>query len=75
MMQNHNEATVREGIICSLQAALVDLIWCLGLLAPVSETVTNLGLVHGTVTSFDLQIQKIYKLQQGKAEKVPVYVT
>ena len=40
-----------------------------------SEMISKLELIYGTVASFDILMQHFYKLQQGKTEKVQVYVT
>ena len=47
----------------------------LGLQAPVSEIINKLELIYGTLASFNILMQNFYKLQQGKTEKVLVYVT
>ena len=47
----------------------------LGLNALVSKIRNKLKLVYGTIASFDVLMQNFYKLQQGRMEKVPVYVT
>ena len=54
---------------------MADLVWYLGLHAPVSGKINKLELMYGTVASFDVLMQNFYKLQWGKIEKVPVYVT
>ena len=54
---------------------MADLVWYLGPHAPVSEILNKLELIYGTVASFDILMQNFYKLQQGKTEKVLVYVT
>ena len=74
-MQSHMEATLREGIVCSLQGAMADLVCYLGMHAPVSEYINKLELKDGTAVSFDVLIQMFYKLQQGMMEKVPIDVT
>ena len=75
VMQSHTEAALREGIVCSLQGVTADLVWYLGLHAPESEMINKLELMHDPVISFNVFMQNFYKLQQGKIEKVPVYVT
>ena len=54
---------------------MADLVWYLGLEALVAEIINKLELVYGIVASFDILMQIIYKLQQGKTEKVMLYVT
>ena len=39
-----------------------------------AEIINKLELLYGTVTSFDILVQNIYKLLQGKMEKVTLYV-
>ena len=47
----------------------------LGPQALVAEIINKLELKYGTMGSFDILIQNFYKLQQGKTEKVILYVT
>ena len=75
VMQSHTEVMLREGIVWSLPSAMADLVQYLGLHAPVSEIINSFELVYGTVAFFDILMQNFYKLQQGKSEKVTVYVT
>ena len=39
-----------------------------------SVIINKLELVYSTVESFDILMQNFYKLQQGKTEKVPLYL-
>ena len=54
---------------------MADLVWYLGLHAPVSDIINKVELIYGTVTSFDILMHNYYKLQQGKTERVPLYGT
>ena len=74
VMQSHTEATLKKGIVCSIHGAVADLVWYLGLQASVSEIINKLECIYGTVASFNILMQHFYKLQQGKTEKLPVYV-
>ena len=67
--------TFREGIVWSLCRAVADLVWYLGPQAPVAEIIKELELEYGTMASFSILMQNCYKLQQGKTEKVLIYVT
>ena len=40
-----------------------------------TEIINKLELGYGTIACFDILMQNIYKLQQGKTEKVMLYVT
>ena len=63
-------------MVQSLCRAMPDLVWYLGLQALASEIINNkLELVYVTMASFDILMQNVYKLQQGKTEKVMLYVT
>ena len=66
---------MRKGIVWSLHGATADLVWYLGLQAPVSDIINKLELIYGTVAFFDILMKNFYKLQQGKTEKVPTDVT
>ena len=63
VMQSHTEATLREGIVCLLWGAMVELVQYLGPHAPVSDIINMLELIYGTIASFDTQMQNFYKLQ------------
>ena len=40
-----------------------------------AEIINKLELIYGAMVSFDILMQNFYKLQQGKTEKVMLYVT
>ena len=61
-------------IVWHLCGAAADLNGYLGLQALVAEIIDKLGIVYGTVASFDILVQMCYKLQQGKVENVILYV-
>ena len=75
VMQSQTEVTLLDQMVQSLHGATADIFWYLGLQALVSEIINKLELVYGTVVSFNIFIQNFYKLQQGKAQKVMLYVT
>ena len=75
VMQAYTEATLRNGLVWSLHRTMADLVWYLGLQAPMSEIINKLEHLHGTVISFNILMQYFYKMQQRMTEKVPVYVT
>ena len=75
VMQSHTEVMLRDGIVWSFCTAMADLVHYVGLQSPVSEIINKLKLVYCTVAPFNILMQKLYKLQQGKTEKVVVYVT
>ena len=75
VMQSQIEATLMEGMVQSLHWAVADLVWYLGPQALVSEIINKLELVYGTMASFDILMQNVYKLQQDRTEKVTMYVT
>ena len=74
-MHSNTEVTLWEGIVWSLCRATADLVWYLGLQALVAEILNKLELVYGTMASFDILMQNFYNLQQGKIEKVILYIT
>ena len=74
-MQSHMEVTLKVGIVKSFCRASADLVQYLGLQALVAEIINKLEHVYGTVASFDILLQFFCKLQQGKTEKVTLYVT
>ena len=74
VMQSYTEATLREGRVHSLWGAKVDLVRYLGSHYLISNIINMLELVYGTLGSFDILMQNFCKLQQGRMEKVPVYM-
>ena len=70
VMQNHTEVTLWEGIVWSLHRTTADLVQYLGLQALVAEIINKLEHAYGTMVSFDILMQKFYRLQQSKVEKV-----
>ena len=69
-MQSHT-----EGMVQSLHCTAADLVQYLDLQALASEIINKLELVYGTIASFSVLMQNLYKLQQGRTEKVTLYVT
>ena len=69
VMKSHTVATLREGLVWSLYGVAADLVSYLGSQAPVSEIIDKLELVCSTMASFDILMQNVYKLLQGKTKK------
>ena len=63
-----------EGMVKSLHETAADLVRYLDPQALVLEIINKLELVYGTTASFDMLMHNFYKLQQGRAEKVTLYV-
>ena len=68
------ELVVRESIMQSLKGAVADMACYMGPTAGVSEILEKLSVIFGTVTSFDVLMQNLYKILQGN-KKVPSFVT
>ena len=68
------ESVVRESIMWSLRGAAADMACYMGPTASVSKVLEKLSVIFGTVASFDILMQNVYKISQGK-EKVPSLVT
>ena len=66
---------VWESIVWSLKGAVADMAWYMGPTASVREILQKLMIIFGTVTSFDVLMQNIYKVTQGNNEKVPSFAT
>ena len=54
---------------------MAALLHYLGLQALVIEIIKKLELVYGTMASFDILMKRFDKLQQGKTEKVTLYIS
>ena len=53
----------------------MDLVWYLGLHAQVSQNMEKPELEYGTITSFNVLMQNLYKLSHTRTERVPASVT
>ena len=69
------ELVVWESIVQSLKGAAVDMAWYMGPTTSVTEILQKLLVIFGTVVSFDIFMQNIYKVTQGNHEKVPSFAT
>ena len=69
VMQSHTEVTLREGIVWSLCRATADLVWYLGLQAPVSEIINKVEPIYGTVASFNILMQNFYNCNKGRQKR------
>ena len=54
---------------------MADLVWYLGLHAPVSQMIEKLSLMYDTMASFNILMQNFYDLQQTSTERVSDFVT
>ena len=68
-MQSHTEVTLWEEMAWLLCRATANLVSYLGLQVLVSEIISKLELVYGTIGSSDILMQTFYKLQQVKQKK------
>ena len=64
---------VWESIVRSLKVAAADMAWYMGPTASVSDILQKLAVIPGTVASFDVFMQNVYKVIQGNHEKVPSF--
>ena len=75
-IKDHNpELVVRESIMRSLKGAVADMACYMGPTACVSEILEKLSVIFGTLASFDVLRQNLYKITQGSSEKVPSFAT
>ena len=71
---HYPESVVRESIMQSLKGAVADIAHYMGPTTGVSNILEKLSVIFGTVASFDVLMQNVYKISQGN-EKVPSFVT
>ena len=62
-LQSHLETLLCKNIVHSLLGAMADLVQNLDLHAPMSPMIEKLELIYGTMTSFNILMQKFQKLQ------------
>ena len=63
------ELVVQESIVRSLKGVAVDMAQYMGPTVSISEILQNLTVIFGTVASFNVLMQKFYKVTQGNHEK------
>ena len=69
-VKNHYpESVVCESIVRCLKGAVADMAQYMGPTASVSDILQKLTVIFGTVTSFDVLMQNVYKVTQGKPQK------
>ena len=59
--------------IRSLKGAAADMAWYMGSTTSVAHILQKLSVNFGTVASFDVLMQNLYKVTQGNNEKVPSF--
>ena len=69
------ELVVWESIVQSLKGAAADMAWYMGPTASVTEILQKLTVIFGTVASFNVLMQNVYKVIQGNHKKVPSFTT
>ena len=65
-IKSHSETTLSEGTVHSLWGAVVNLVWYVGLHAPVFQMIEKLKLMYGTIASFNILMQIFLRLQQAR---------
>ena len=66
---------VGESIVRSLEGLAADMAQYMGPTASVSEILQKLTVIFGTVASFNVLMQNVYKVTHGNHEKVPSFAT
>ena len=56
------ESAVWESIVRLLKGAVVDMAWYMGPAASVAHILQKLTIIFGTVVSFDMLMQNVYKV-------------
>ena len=69
------ESVVRESIMRSLKGAVTDMAHYIGPTAGVSKILEKPLVIFGTIMSFDILMQKFYKISQEGSKKVPSFMT
>ena len=72
---HYPESMVWESIVQSLKGAAADMARYMGPTASVTEILQKLTVIFGTVASFNVLMQNLYKVTQGNHEKVPFFAT
>ena len=73
MKDHYLKLVVQESIVRSLKGAVADMARYMGPTASVSKILQKLTVIFGMVASFDVLMQKFYKVMQGNHEKVPSF--
>ena len=69
------ELVVWESIMRSLKGAAADMAQYMGPTASVSDILKKFSVIFGTIASFDMLMENIYKITQGSSKKVPLFTT
>ena len=64
-----------ESIVRSLKGVVADMAWYMGPTTSISQILQILTVIIGTVASFGVLMQNLYKVTQGNHEKVPSFAT
>ena len=75
---HYPESVVLESIIRSLKGAVAvyqAVVWYMGPTTSVAYILQKLSVIFGSVASFDILMQTIYKITQGNNMKVPSFAT
>ena len=70
---HYPELVVQESIVRSLKDAVVYMAWYMGPTTSMTHIWQKLFVIFDTVVSFDVLMQKVYKVTQGNHEKVPSF--
>ena len=66
------ETVVRESIIHLLKESTTDIVWYMGPTTSINHILWKLLVIFGTVASFALLMQNVYKMSEGNNNKATV---
>ena len=75
MKDHYPESVIQESIVRSLKGAVTDMARYMGPTASASDILQKLMVIFGMVASFNVLMQKFYKVTQGNHKKVPSFAT
>ena len=73
MKDDYPESAGWESIVQSLKGAAADMAKYMGPTTSVAHILHKLMVIFGTVVSFNVLMQNIYKVMQGNHKKVPSF--
>ena len=72
---HYQESVVRESIVELVKGAVADMARYMGPTSSIAYILKKLTVIFGTVVSFDVLMQNIYKVTQSNHKKVPSFAT
>ena len=71
---HYSGGVLKGGIIRSLKSAAADKVWLVGLQTTMTDVLSKLDDVYGTVARLNALMQSFYHIQQGRSKMVSAFI-